>query len=86
MELNFRGTSSSDPDNDITTWSIDFGDGTSASGDWTSAPSEVAHTYPTHHAAPDGFWPLTVTITVTDSAGSSDSDAMTLVSFSTCTI
>jgi hypothetical protein len=86
MELSFRGTSSTDPDNDITTWSIDFGDGASASGDWATVPSEVAHTYPNYHAAPDGFWPLTVTITVTDSGGLSDSDAMTLVSFPTCTI
>ena len=40
--ISFRGTSSSDPDNDIASWSIDFGDGTSASGSWsTDPPTEV---------------------------------------------
>ena len=46
--FSFRGTSSSDPDNDLASWSIDFGDGTSASGSWsTDPPTDVAHTYAT---------------------------------------
>jgi PKD repeat protein len=64
-----QGTSSSDPDNDIASWSLDFGDGASASGSWsTNPPTEVTHAYlPGQYA---------VTLTVTDSAGRSDSDAM----------
>ena len=42
----FRGTSSTDPDNDIVSWSLDFGDGTSVAGDWaTNPPTEVSHEY-----------------------------------------
>jgi hypothetical protein len=66
----FRGTSSSDPDNDIVSWSIVFGDGTSVSGDWTTDP-------PTGLSATvdlDGL--LTATLTVTDSTGQSDSATM----------
>ena len=67
--ISFRGTSSSDPDDDIASWSLDFGDGTSASGDWsTNPPTAVAHTF-----VSDVY---TITLTVTDSAGQSDSDAM----------
>jgi hypothetical protein len=44
--FSFRGTDSSDPDSDIATWSLDFGDGTSANGSWdTAPPAEVAHEY-----------------------------------------
>ena len=54
--ISFRGTSSSDPDNDIASWSIDFGDGTSASGSWsTNPPTEVAHTYSTSFSNCVGF-------------------------------
>ena len=38
LTFDFRGTSSTDPDNDIVSWSIDFGDGTSTSGSWTTEP------------------------------------------------
>ena len=34
--FSLRGTSSGDPDSDIASWSIDFGDGTSASGSWST--------------------------------------------------
>lgn len=74
----FRGTASTDPDGDIVSWSIDFGDGTSTGGSWTTdAPIELVHAYPPF---PDVFTisPV-VTLTVTDSAGQTDSDAMQLV-------
>jgi hypothetical protein len=75
--LDFRGTSSSDPDGDIASWSIDFGDGTSTSGSWLSSPpAEVQHAYAQPFFGPS--FP-TVTLTVTDAAGQSDSDAITLV-------
>jgi hypothetical protein len=70
----FRGTSSTDPDNDITSWSIDFSyDGTSTiggtSGDWiTDPPADVL--------SPDSQEGIFVTLTVTDSAGQTDSDRM----------
>jgi PKD domain len=73
----FRGISSTDPDGDIVSWSIDFGDGAVTGGSWTAnPPAELAHTYPPFPEAFD-IRP-TVTLTVTDSAGQSDSDAMTL--------
>lgn len=66
----FRGTSSTDPDGDIVSWSIDFGDGTSTGPrDWaTDPPADVSHTYANS--------PVTVALTVTDSTGQSDSDSM----------
>jgi hypothetical protein len=70
----FRGTSSTDPDNDIVSWSIDFGDGTSASGDWaTNPPTEVPHEYLIHHCPTCSRMPAT--FTVTDSAGNTHSNA-----------
>jgi hypothetical protein len=69
FSISFRGTSSSDPDNDIATWSLTFGDGASASGDWgTKPPMGVTHTY-----LPGVY---VVTLTVTDSGGQSASDAI----------
>lgn len=81
--ISFRGTSSSDPDNDIASWSIDFGDGTSASGNWsTDPPTEVAHTYSTFFSNCVGSGTFSgvcpVTLTVTDSAGQSDSDTIVM--------
>ena len=74
LEFTFRGTSSSDPDGDLVSWSIDFGDATSASGDWTTdLPTALAHTY----SAPFPE-PFTITLTVTDTAGQSDSETMTM--------
>jgi hypothetical protein len=70
----FRGTSSTDPDDDIVSWSIDFGDGTSVSGDWTTnPPTEVSHEYLIHHCPTCSRGPAT--LTVTNSAGQADSDA-----------
>src|SRR5262245_14116733 len=66
----FRISGSSDPDGDLTTWTLDFGDGTSVSGAWSDLPSEIAHDY----AVPSGVW--LVTLTVTDSAGHSASDVI----------
>ena len=73
----FRGISSTDPDGDIASWSIDFGDGAVTGDSWTAnPPAELVHAYPPFPEALD-IRP-TVTLTVTDSAGQSDSDAMTL--------
>jgi hypothetical protein len=70
----FRGTSSTDPDSDIVSWTLDFGDGTSVSGDWkTNPPTEVAHEYQIHHCPTCTREPAT--LTVTDATGQSDSDA-----------
>ena len=70
----FRGTSSTDPDNDITSWSLDFGDGTSLAGDWTTnPPTEISHEYLDWHCPTCSREPAT--LTVTDSAGQTDTDA-----------
>ena len=62
------------PTTTSSSWSIDFGDGTSASGDWaTNPPTEVSHEYLIHHCPTCARAPAT--LTVTDSAGQSDSDA-----------
>ena len=76
MSFDFRGTSSSDPDNDIVSWSIDFGDGTSTSGNWlTEPPTVITHVYA-------GFDVLqgmpSVTLTVTDGAGQSATNTLML--------
>jgi hypothetical protein len=86
--FSLRGIGSSDPDGDIASWSLDFGDGTSASGSWSTAPpTEIAHVY-TRDASGSincrgvvGFVSgvCVVTLTVTDSAGQSDSDAILMV-------
>jgi hypothetical protein len=65
----FRGTNSTDPDNNIATWSIDFGDGASTgTQSWTTnPPDDVLHLYfPGQHTA---------VLTVTDAAGASDTDS-----------
>jgi hypothetical protein len=70
--VSFRGTGSTDPDDDILSWSIDFGDGsTPASGTWaTDPPAEVTHDYGQLACV------CTVVLTATDSAGHSNSDPM----------
>ncbi len=71
----FRGTSSTDPDDDIVSWSIDFGDGIFTSGDWiTNPPTEVSHEYLIHYCPTCSRDPAI--LTVTDSAGHTDSDAL----------
>lgn len=71
--IGFRGITSSDPDGDIVSWSLDFGDGTSVGGSWSeNPPVEVAHPY--DHRC-DGSICL-VTLTVTDAAGQSGSVSM----------
>jgi hypothetical protein len=81
----FRGTGSSDADGDLTSWSLDFGDGTSASGSWSTAPpEEVTHEYLRDAAGSfncfgvfDGVNNVcVVTLTVTDAAGQSASDVI----------
>ena len=82
MTFRFRGTGSSDPDGDITSWSLDFGDGTSASGSWiTAPPTELVHEY-TSDALERCYaanYACVITLTVTDSAGQSDSDVFRMV-------
>lgn len=71
VSIPFRGTNSSDPDGDLASWSIDFGDGTApAGGSWTtSPPAAVGHTFPGPALA-------TVTLTVTDATGLTGSDTI----------
>jgi hypothetical protein len=69
----YRGTGSTDLDGDIATWTIDFGDGSSASGSWpTSPPVDVGHTF----ANPPVSGLVTVTLTLTDATGLADSDTI----------
>ena len=71
--VTFRGIGSSDPDGDLTSWTLDFGDGTSVSGDWsTGLPAQIAHDYTNGCAG--GV--CVIILTVTDSAGQSDSDVI----------
>ena len=75
ISYSFRGTSSTDPDDDIASWSLDFGDGTSVSGSWSGQPpTEIAHTYDCSTSSSP-----TVTLTITDSAGQTDSDALAVL-------
>jgi hypothetical protein len=74
--ITFRGVDSFDPDGDIATWSLDFGDGTSTGGGWDAAPpAQIAHEY-----AQDGCSNTCVVIlTVTDATGQSASASMRMV-------
>jgi hypothetical protein len=78
--MSFRGIGSTDPDADITHWTLDFGDGTSMGGSWsTDPPIEVEHDYSSAYASAgsSGAWtPFVITLTVTDSAGQSSSESM----------
>ena len=69
----FRGINSTDPDGDIVSWSIDFGDGSPpASGSWaTNPPIDVRHVYGTPPASM-----LTTTLTLTDAAGLVGTDTL----------
>jgi hypothetical protein len=82
-ELSFvvRGTGSSDPDNDLVSWSITFDDGTSASGTWTTdPPADVQHKFEIDHFSCGATlaFHCVVTLTVTDAAGQSDTDTITM--------
>jgi hypothetical protein len=85
--ITFRGVGSSDPDDDIESWSLDFGDGTSVSGDWSSPPTEVTHLYVLSPpvtgnycvGVPGAPFLCGVVFTVTDAAGQSDSDTLLMV-------
>ena len=73
--VSFRGITSSDPDGDIVSWSLDFGDGTFVSGGWSaSPPTELAHDYSLAQC-PNL---CVITLTVTDSAGQSGSESLTM--------
>ena len=87
LTMRFRGAGSSDPDGDIASWSLDFGDGTAVSGAWNAPPTEVEHVYPgdllTGIDCVGVVGTVTnvcvITLTVTDSAGQSDSDTMPMI-------
>lgn len=81
--IRFRITGSLDPDGDIASWSLDFGDGTSASGEWSAVPDAIEHEYAAFGAAcadggvnSEGL--CSVTLTVTDSTGQSASDVLVM--------
>lgn len=79
--MTFRGTASSDPDGDLVSWSLDFSDGTSVSGTWSSPPAEVTHAYAPVLGGCTGVFNgipnlCVVTLTVTDSAGQSATDIL----------
>jgi hypothetical protein len=71
-------------DGDLANWTLDFGDGTSVSGDWsTGLPPEIVHEYTaagiSNCRGVDGngvSGVCVITLTVTDSAGQSDSDVI----------
>ncbi|MGH9185031.1 MAG: hypothetical protein ACRD0U_04310, partial [Acidimicrobiales bacterium] len=73
-DFTLRGTSSIDPNDDLASWAVDFGDGTSATGDWTTTPPvDLVLTL-------DGCSQFSaVTLTVSDSAGNTASDTMKVV-------
>lgn len=73
--VTFRGIGSFDPDADIVSWSLDFGDCTSVSGTWSAPPTELAHDYAASGSC-GGASLFMVTLTVTDSAGQSHSDTI----------
>jgi hypothetical protein len=82
--VRFRGTGSSDPDADIASWSLTFGDGTSVSGTSSAPPAEVAHAYPLGRESCTGVVNsvsnvCVITLTVTDTAGQSDSDTILMI-------
>ena len=66
VSVDFNATASSDPDGSIVSYSWDFGDGGTASG------AVVTHAFATNGA-------YSVTLTVTDNEGASDSEAKTIV-------
>ena len=73
-QIPFRGTNSTDPDGDIVSWSIDFGDGSApVGGAWADAPpATVGHVFDS-----TGLQPFfTVTLTLTDSAGQAGVDTI----------
>lgn len=77
LTLTVRGTGSTDPDGDITGWSIAFGDGAVASGDWTAMPpQEVTHEFAADGPCAVGSGYCAIMLTVTDSQGRTDSDSI----------
>lgn len=73
--FHFRGSDSTDPDGDLALWSLDFGDGTVASGSWaTDPPVQLAHDY-----AGTECLPCVITLTVTDSTGQASSASLRMV-------
>lgn len=77
LTLTLRGTGSTDPDGDLATWSIDFGDGTVVAGDWsTTPPAGVDHEYLSYPWCASTYCPIS--LTVTDAGGRSATDSVHL--------
>lgn len=75
--LSFRGSNSTDSDNDNTTWTVDFDDSTIGSGDWNTAPlADVTHEYDQRSVTCSGGV-CNVTLAVTDSGGRTHTDTVT---------
>lgn len=72
LVVNFNGSSSTDPDGSVSTWAWDFGDGTNATG---MTPSKTYSTAGTR----------TVSLTVTDNRGGTDSLSRTVTVSGTVT-
>ncbi len=66
LTVSFSGSASTDPDNAITTYGWDFGDGNTGTGET-----------PSHTFASSGSY--TVTLTVTDALGATDQTTLTIV-------
>lgn len=80
LPITYRAANSSDPDNDLATWAIDFGDGTVSTGDWNSAPpTQVTHEYAS--LSPCAPTRCHITLTVTDSGGRADTDTIEMAFF-----
>jgi hypothetical protein len=73
--VTLRGIGSRDPDGDIASWSLDFGDGTSVNGAWSAPPTALSHNY----AVGNSGCSCVITLTVTDSVGQSHSDSIRMV-------
>ncbi len=71
LTVTFDGSSSSDPDGSIASWTLDFGDGSSASGTG-AVPSAIAHTYKSPCAC-------IAALTVTDNQGAPSGPATVVV-------
>lgn len=69
LEIHFTGMASTDPDNDPLTYSWDFGDNSS------SEEIEPIHTFTSSTGKPQ---PFLVSLTVTDTAGNSHTDYLTI--------
>jgi PKD repeat protein len=73
LQVRFDGSRSADPNGsaDLASWSLDFGDRTAPASGTGQPPGNIVHVY----RAKGSFAP---TLTVTDTAGNTDTDSVTL--------